>query len=495
MHIRRFSLVAAGLLVAACGGSGPELGADVQNAVAPKPAENSGAPAMAHATATSATGSVGSWTVSVTDLGLLPGGTMASARAINNTGKIVGIATDASFAIRRVIWDVNGTVLGDLPNYDPSSTAEPASINDADFVAGTENISSTLREAVYWSKGVTGYTAIGLTPLNQGSWVQTTARAISPSGWIAGSSKDGATGVVMAVLWNNNTAPVSLGVAGESFGVGDVGGAPHAVGVYANGSLSRAFLWRSGKLTDLGAVGGSGVTARANAVSNTGFVAGSSDGGTIPVRWRYDVASAGGDPTLERLPMPTDLALPSPVAVNGGGDVVGSAWTSNFARTRAVLWRNGEVINLGTWPGGLNSRAYGINDAGQIVGEGDTGDGRSHALLWTVTASTGTNPPPSPTNTTPTVSITSVSSSSLKIGGTLTVQGRFSDPDNGPWTYRFDWGDGTSTTGSAASVGALSSSHMYQTASLKKGLRVVLTVTDAKGASGSASSGSIRVSR
>jgi hypothetical protein len=88
-----------------------------------------------------------------------------------------------------------------------------------------------------------------------------------------------------------------------------------------------------------------------------------------------------------------------------------------------------------------------------------------------------------------------VSSSSLKIGGTLTVQGRFSDPDNGPWTYRFDWGDGTSTTGSAASVGALSSSHMYQTASLKKGLRVVLTVTDAKGSSGSASSGSIRVSR
>jgi probable HAF family extracellular repeat protein len=159
-----------------------------------------------------------------------------------------------------------------------------------------------------------------------------------------------------------------------------------------------------------------------------------------------------------------------------------------------VLWRNGEAINLGTWPGGLNSKAYGINDAGQIVGEGDVGDGRSHALLWTVTASTG-NPPPKPTNTTPTVSITSVSSSSLKIGGMLTVQGGFSDPDNGPWNYRFDWGDGTSTSGSTGSAGALVATHVYQTASPKKGVRVVLTVTDFKGASGSASSGSIRVSR
>jgi len=495
MHIRLLGPVLVSLLLAACGGSSPEFGADVPNAGAPAPAENASAPVMAHVTATSATGAVGAWTVSVTDLGLLPGGTMASARAINNTGKIVGIATDASFAIKRVIWDVNGAVLGELPNYDPASTAEPASINDADFVAGTENISSTLREAVYWSKGVTGYTALGLTPLNQGSWAQTTARAISPSGWIAGSSKDGATGVVMAVLWNGNTAPMSLGVAGEAFGVGDAGGAPHAVGVFASGALSRAFLWRGGKVTDLGAVGGSNVSARASAVSNTGFVAGSSDGGTIPVRWRFDVSNPGSTPALERLPLPTDLALPSPVAVNAGGDVVGSAWTSSFARTRAVLWRNGEAINLGTWPGGLNSKAYGVNDAGQIVGEGDVGDGRSHALLWTVTASNGNPPPKPPTNTTPTVFITSVSSSSLKIGGTLTVQGGFSDPDNGPWTYRFDWGDGSSTTGTAPSAGALAASHLYQTASPKKGLRVVLTVTDARGASGSASSGSIRVSR
>jgi hypothetical protein len=75
------------------------------------------------------------------------------------------------------------------------------------------------------------------------------------------------------------------------------------------------------------------------------------------------------------------------------------------------------------------------------------------------------------------------------------VNGSFSDPDNGPWRYRFDWGDGTSTTGSAASSGAISASHVYQAAGPKRGLKVVLTVTDAAGASGSASTGSIKVSK
>jgi len=496
-QLRFLGPVVAALLLAACGGSDPSYSDSTPGA----------ATVSAHAAGSLATTAATSWQIKVVDLGILPGGTMASARAINNSGKVVGMATDSSFALQRVIWDLNtGGIVGQLPNYDPSSTAEPASINDGDEVAGTEKISSTLNEGVFWSKGVTGYTAIGLLPLNQGSWSQITARAINENGWIAGSSKDGATGVVNAVLWHRNATPQSLGVAGEAFGVG-VGNAidaPHAVGVYANGSLTRAFLWRSGKLTDLGAVGGPNASARANAVSNTGFIAGSSDAGTIPVRWRYDVANTGSNPVLERLPLPTDLALPSPVAVNGGGDVVGSAWTSNYARTRAVLWRNGEAINLGTWPGGLNSKAFGINDAGQIVGEGDTGDGRNHALLWTVTASTGTTPtdpgtsptpPPPSANSAPAVSITSVSSTSLKIGGTLTVNGSFSDPDNGPWRYRFDWGDGTSTTGSAASSGAISASHVYQAAGPKRGLKVVLTVTDAAGASGSASTGSIKVSK
>src|SRR2546422_135578 len=58
----------------------------------------------------------------------------------------------------------------------------------------------------------------------------------------------------------------------------------------------------------------------------------------------------------------------------------------------------------------------------------------------------------------------------------------FSDPDNGPWTYRIDWGDGSSTTGSTSSQGTISAGHTYL---LLGSYTIKVTVTDSLGASGS----------
>jgi hypothetical protein len=167
-----------------------------------------------------------------------------------------------------------------------------------------------------------------------------------------------------------------------------------------------------------------------------------------------------------------------------------------------VLWRNGQVIQLATY----NSKAFGINNAGQIVGEGDVnGDGRTEALLWTVTSGTATttpspSPSPSPpvvggtTNTAPTATI-AVNTTSLKIGDTLNVQGSFKDPDQGPWTYTIDWGDGSRASGTVTAAGTVSASHVYSTASPRKsGYKVAFVVTDAAGASASVSK-SVKVSR
>jgi probable HAF family extracellular repeat protein len=88
--------------------------------------------------------------------------------------------------------------------------------------------------------------------------------------------------------------------------------------------ILHAFQWQDGTLTDLGVLPG-GYNSFANSISSNGLVVGYSENGTI-------------DPLL---------GVPE---VNG------------------VLWKDGQIINLGTLEGGYESNASAINDAGQVAG-------------------------------------------------------------------------------------------------------------------------------
>jgi probable HAF family extracellular repeat protein len=69
--------------------------------------------------------------------------------------------------------------------------------------------------------------------------------------------------------------------------------------------------------------------------------------------------------------------------INVFGDAVGSGTTlSNEYFPRAILWRRtGEVVPLGTFPGGLSSQAFAINDWGLVAGYADDGVS-TEATVW-----------------------------------------------------------------------------------------------------------------
>lgn len=89
-------------------------------------------------------------------------------------------------------------------------------------------------------------------------------------------------------------------------------------------------------------------------------------------------------------------------------------------------------------------------------------------------------PPPPPVNTPPTVSIAALSAVNIRVGQTFRVQATFADPDvgDGPWSYTWRWGNGT-TSGTWSAPGTYSASRTY---SAKGKYWVKVRVTDARGA-------------
>jgi probable HAF family extracellular repeat protein len=79
-------------------------------------------------------------------------------------------------------------------------------------------------------------------------------------------------------------------------------------------------------------------------------------------------------------------AIPESIAqgINNRGQIVGNGTTLSGAD--AFLWQKGQMTNLGTlpgpYPGGSFSAAQSINDRGEIVGQSDSSSGYRHATLW-----------------------------------------------------------------------------------------------------------------
>ena len=105
--------------------------------------------------------------------------------------------------------------------------------------------------------------------------------------------------------------------------------------------LAHAFQWKDGVITDLGALPGVNFSA-AGSTNARGWMAGQSSSLTI-------------DPNL---------------GVQEG---------------RAVLWRNGEIIDLGDLPGGTESLSVYVTDSGQVIGFSDNGVPDANSFFFFIT--------------------------------------------------------------------------------------------------------------
>lgn len=343
---------------------------------------------LVRATTAHGAGAVPAYTV--TDMGTL-GGSFAFAFAVNNHAQATGISTLAGDqVVHSFLWQ-NGTMtdLGTLGG----SYVQANSINDsAQIVGGAYVAGDASYHAFLWQQGT-------MTDLGTLGGANSLAWWINNTGQVVGDSIT-ATGDDHAFLWDHGVMH-DLGTLGGAssvaFGIDDNG---HVVGASATSNAvscfpgdpstfagCHAFQAGQGAMTDLGTLGGSWSVA--NPSNNSGDVIGfSSLSGDAHYAAFLDRSGA----MQALLPVAGD---PNSVA-NGANDnnqVVGASGDQIFdvSPNRAVLWQGGTGMDLNSVIPANSTLyllwAFGINESGQIVGEGVTISGEAHPFLLTPTVS------------------------------------------------------------------------------------------------------------
>lgn len=243
-------------------------------------------------------------------------------------------------------------------------TSSARAINGVGAVVGNSVLPDGTYQAFLWQNGQ--FTALSMPAGAAQSW----ATAINGSGQIGGYV-DSVLGPV-GTLWDasgNVIRQTGNYIRGLN-AAGDVAG----MAIDASGA-GYAFVTRDGLLSLLGQPAG-GDWSSANAISSLGMVAGSAMNASGSFR-AFRAAADGSVELLNGLGGANSYGQ----AINSAGAVAGHSQTGTGA-LNATIWAGSQTRNLGTL-GGANSYAFGINAGGQVVGYSDmAGSGNSAAFLY-----------------------------------------------------------------------------------------------------------------
>jgi probable HAF family extracellular repeat protein len=308
----------------------------------------------------------------VTDLG--PG----QAYAINGLGDVVAENISNSF-----VWSPGGSILA-LPPLPGDIYTTPRGINSQGQAVG-DSANHSGYTAVVWTNGVP--LDLGTLPGGAYSW----AYGINASGEVVGTSTTAHTDG-KAFLWTQATGMQSLGIlqGGTDSVASAINRFGQVVGTSStNGGKNRyAFLWsKTTGMKSLGALpGGSSLTggSAGSAMNDLGQVAGGSDCGSLchhAVLWSKTKAS------ILDLGLLAGESYSDAYGINNAGQVVGKAYSPGLNDERPFVWSPSTgMLDLNNLipanSGWVLQFAFAINDKGQIVG-GGTLNGQYEAFLLT----------------------------------------------------------------------------------------------------------------
>jgi probable HAF family extracellular repeat protein len=268
--------------------------------------------------------------------------------------------------------DLNDTVAG------------AAGINNHGLVVGQASLPAGTDRAFLWMRG-------SIFDLRTLGGPESDSHAINENGEVAGAA-DTAGGTVHAFLWQAGAMTDLLTLSGgDSSEANGINARGEVVGFSATGTPdptfttgpneSHAFLSNGGPMQDLHILGGP--NSIAIAVNSRGLIVGWSQ---VDFRiGNFGFPDLHAATWINGVPAPLgDFggSVSLAIAVNDEGGAVGQASLAGDPTFHAVMWQNGTLTDLLTVPGDAASMANDINNKGEVVGISFTSTFTPRAFVW-----------------------------------------------------------------------------------------------------------------